>query len=105
MILSGIKTLLESGEMLTTPGGDYAPLDRRRHPASARSPLIAKNPHHGRNVNMPKLVVYNSMSLDGYFTDADGDMSWAHKRDPEWQAFISENARGWRPASVRPNNL
>jgi len=43
---------------------------------------------------MPKLIVYNSMSLDGYFTDANGDMSWAHKRDPEWQAFISENARG-----------
>ena len=43
---------------------------------------------------MSKLVVYNSMSLDGYFTDANGDMSWAHKRDPEWQAFISENAGG-----------
>ena len=41
---------------------------------------------------MPKLVVYNSMSLDGYFTDANGDMSWAHKKDPEWQAFIAENA-------------
>jgi dihydrofolate reductase len=45
-------------------------------------------------LNMPKLVVYNSMSLDGYFTDADGDMNWAHKRDPEWQAFVSENASG-----------
>jgi dihydrofolate reductase len=45
-------------------------------------------------LNMPKLVVYNSMSLDGYFTDADGDMSWAHKQDPEWQAFVSENAGG-----------
>ena len=43
---------------------------------------------------MPKLVVYNSMSLDGYFTDANGDMSWAHKRDPEWQAFVTENASG-----------
>jgi dihydrofolate reductase len=43
---------------------------------------------------MPKLVVYNSMSLDGFFTDANGDMSWAHKRDPEWQAFVSENASG-----------
>jgi len=41
---------------------------------------------------MPKLVVYNSMSLDGYFTNANGDMSWAHKRDPEWQAFVTENA-------------
>jgi dihydrofolate reductase len=45
-------------------------------------------------MNMPKLVVYNSMSLDGFFTDANGDMSWAHKRDPEWQAFVSENASG-----------
>jgi dihydrofolate reductase len=44
--------------------------------------------------NMPKLVVYNSVSLDGYFTDTHGDMSWAHKRDPEWQAFVSENASG-----------
>jgi dihydrofolate reductase len=45
-------------------------------------------------MNMTKLVVYNAMSLDGYFTDANGDMSWAHKRDPEWQAFVSENASG-----------
>ena len=43
---------------------------------------------------MTKLVVYNAMSLDGYFTDANGDISWAHKRDPEWQAFVSENASG-----------
>src|SRR6202171_106513 len=43
---------------------------------------------------MSKLVVYNSISLDGYFTDANGDMRWAHKQDPEWQAFVSENARG-----------
>jgi dihydrofolate reductase len=41
---------------------------------------------------MAKLVVYNSVSLDGFFTDAKGDMSWAHKKDPEWQAFVSENA-------------
>src|SRR6202171_2695976 len=44
--------------------------------------------------NMPKLVVYNAVSLDGYFTDTNGDMSWAHKQDPEWQAFVSENASG-----------
>jgi dihydrofolate reductase len=43
---------------------------------------------------MTKLVVYNAMSLDGYFTDAAGDMSWAHKQDPEWQAYVSENASG-----------
>jgi dihydrofolate reductase len=44
--------------------------------------------------NMPKLVVYNAVSLDGYFTDTKGDMGWAHKNDPEWQAFVSENASG-----------
>jgi dihydrofolate reductase len=41
-----------------------------------------------------KLVVYNSVSLDGCFTDLNGDMSWAHKADPEWQAFVSQNASG-----------
>jgi len=34
------------------------------------------------------------VSLDGYFVDAGGDMSWAHKDDPEWNAFASENASG-----------
>ena len=43
---------------------------------------------------MPKIVVYNAISLDGYFTDAKGDMSWAHQRDPEWQEFVSKNAAG-----------
>jgi dihydrofolate reductase len=45
---------------------------------------------------MSKLVVFNSISLDGYFTDANGDMSWAHnpKKDAEWDAFIAGNASG-----------
>ena len=43
---------------------------------------------------MPKLVVFNSVSLDGYFTDKNNDMSWAHKNDPEFNAFSSENAKG-----------
>lgn len=43
---------------------------------------------------MRKVMVYNSVSLDGYFVDAQGDMSWAHKRDPEWSAFVAENAQG-----------
>jgi dihydrofolate reductase len=55
---------------------------------------IEQPQHSRRTMNMTKLVVYNAMSLDGYFTDANGDMSWAHKRDPEWQAFVSENASG-----------
>jgi len=43
---------------------------------------------------MRKLSVFNSVSSDGYFTDANGDMSWAHKSDPEFNAFTSENAKG-----------
>src|SRR5438876_10262863 len=43
---------------------------------------------------MRKLVVFNNVSLDGYFTDTKGDMSWAHKQDAEWSAFAQENASG-----------
>jgi dihydrofolate reductase len=43
---------------------------------------------------MRKLSVFNQITLDGYFTDPKGDMSWAHKQDPEWTAFTSENASG-----------
>jgi len=45
---------------------------------------------------MQKLIVFNHVSLDGYFVDANGDMSWA-KADPndaEWNAFVAENAGG-----------
>jgi len=41
-----------------------------------------------------KLVVFNHMTLDGYFVDMNGDMSWAHKDDAEWNAFAAENASG-----------
>lgn len=43
---------------------------------------------------MRKLIVFNHVTLDGYFTDNHGDMSWAHKQDPEWNAFVSQNASG-----------
>lgn len=43
---------------------------------------------------MRRLVVFNSESLDGYFTDANNDMSWAHTDDPEWNEFSAENAKG-----------
>ena len=32
--------------------------------------------------------------MDGYFVDAMGDMSWAHKSDPEWSKCSSDNAKG-----------
>ncbi len=43
---------------------------------------------------MRKLSVFNSVTVDGYFTGTDGDMSWAHNDDPEWNAFVEENAGG-----------
>jgi len=43
---------------------------------------------------MRQLIVFNHVSLDGYFVDANGDMSWAHKQDPEWNAFVQGNASG-----------
>jgi dihydrofolate reductase len=43
---------------------------------------------------MQKLMAFNSITLDGYFTGQDGDMSWAHKDDPEWREFTAGNAGG-----------
>jgi dihydrofolate reductase len=43
---------------------------------------------------MRKLSMFNSVSLDGYFTDSKNDMSWAHQNDPEWNEFVAGNATG-----------
>jgi len=45
---------------------------------------------------MRKLVVFNHVSLDGYFTDAKGDMSFAQNPipDAEWDSFVTGNASG-----------
>jgi dihydrofolate reductase len=45
---------------------------------------------------MGKVIVFNHVSLDGYFVDRNGDMSWAHKakQDTEWNAFVAGNASG-----------
>ena len=43
---------------------------------------------------MRKIIVFNQVTLDGYFVDMNGDMSWAHKNDPEWNAFVADNAKG-----------
>lgn len=41
---------------------------------------------------MPRLAVYNSMSLDGFIADSAGDMSWAHKQDAQWREYVNANA-------------
>ena len=43
---------------------------------------------------MRKLRVFESISIEGYFTDTNGDMSWAHagREDTEFAAWVSGNA-------------
>jgi dihydrofolate reductase len=45
---------------------------------------------------MRKLIVFNNVTLDGYFSGEDGDFSWAHRGsdDAEFRAFTAENASG-----------
>jgi dihydrofolate reductase len=44
-------------------------------------------------LTMPRLTVFNQVSLDGFIADARGDMSWAHRQDPEWKAFTAQNSK------------
>lgn len=43
---------------------------------------------------MRRLRVFESISVDGYFTDAHGDMGWAYgaEPDPEFDAWVGANA-------------
>ena len=45
---------------------------------------------------MRKLAMFDSVSLDGFFTSPDGDMSWLHASEPnpEWDAFVEGVKRG-----------
>jgi dihydrofolate reductase len=41
---------------------------------------------------MTRISSFLSISLDGCHADADGDMSWAHHMDPEFQSFVQDNS-------------
>lgn len=44
---------------------------------------------------MRKVVVFETVSLDGYFAGPNGDLNWAHRNDDaEWNEFVSNNAGG-----------
>ena len=45
---------------------------------------------------MRKLIVFNNVTLDGYFAGVDGDISWAESGndDAEYSAFVAGNAGG-----------
>ena len=43
---------------------------------------------------MRRVIAFEQVSLDGYFVDANGGLSCAHKQDPEWNEFAASNAGG-----------
>ena len=45
---------------------------------------------------MRKLLVFNQVTLDGFFSGPNGDLNWAHQTpaDDEWNNFVAENATG-----------
>jgi dihydrofolate reductase len=55
-----------------------------------------RDPTNAKERDMRQLIVFNHVSLDGYFVDRNGDMSWAKAdhQDPEWDAFVAGNASG-----------
>jgi hypothetical protein len=56
---------------------------------------------------MPTLLVFNQITLEGYFTGPNGDLSWAKENqdDAEFQDFVAGNAKGGGSAVVRPDHL
>jgi dihydrofolate reductase len=42
---------------------------------------------------MRKLTSFMNVSLDGYFADSNGDMSWAKHDDREFREFVADNAK------------
>ena len=43
---------------------------------------------------MRRLGMFMSVSLDGFFAGPNGDMSWAHRRDAEWDEYVNGNVKG-----------
>jgi dihydrofolate reductase len=54
--------------------------------------IIARQNRCFMSAGKRKLSVFNNVSLDGYFTDAHSDISWAHRADEEWNSFSAANA-------------
>jgi dihydrofolate reductase len=56
--------------------------------------MALRNEGSFQETNMRRLIVFNNVTVDGYFADKNGDMRWAHRQtqDPEFNAFIADNA-------------
>src|SRR6185503_6209140 len=95
---------ISMGEHTNTPGlrgrldkcpACFATSDSDEYHIFEYNPLYKTAGAEGEEI-MRKLTVFNHVSLDGYFTDANGDMSFARndKPDAEWDAFVADNASG-----------
>ena len=75
---------------------------QRKIAGPPRKHRFSRRRHQDRYV---KLIVFNQVTLDGYFAGPGGDISWAHKAnsDAEWNAFVAENALR-RHARLRPRS-
>ena len=43
---------------------------------------------------MGRLIAFTNVTLDGYFSGSNGDLSWAKRNsDPDYDAFVADNAQ------------
>jgi dihydrofolate reductase len=42
---------------------------------------------------MRRVVAFSNISVDGFFSDTNGDLSWAQAYDPEFDSFFAETVR------------
>ncbi len=55
---------------------------------------------------MRKLLVFNQVTVDGYFSGLNGDISWAHTAKREIRSsMLVRKCEDWRRAGVRQNYL
>jgi len=42
---------------------------------------------------MRKLLAFSNISVDGFFSDSNGDLTWAQANDPEFDSFFADTVR------------
>jgi dihydrofolate reductase len=62
----------------------------------SRHHIFHKRESREERGTMQRLIVFNNVTLDGYFAGLDGDISWAESGsdDAEYSAFVAGNASG-----------
>jgi dihydrofolate reductase len=82
----------------TGPGyhaGSEVPASERFGQRDVDNPTSPYGFRHEGSRNVQKLIVFNNVSLDGYFASEGGDISWlkSDSRDAEFDAFVADNAK------------